>query len=90
MRELLAVGHDTSLTYTLMKWSVLYRDAATVLVTEAIPRLVALASPEPCVLSWAEQAIAGDKSALVPLHDWLEEHGRPGMDDVRMVFFFDN
>lgn len=67
-----------------------YHDLCRELTQRTIPGLLLLCSTDERVKAWAEEAMAGDKSTLIPLHDWLEEHGRPGLDDVRMVFWFDN
>jgi hypothetical protein len=37
-----------------------------------------------------QSILAGDKSALGALDDWLLERGCLSLDDVRMVFWFDN
>jgi hypothetical protein len=89
VREL-ALGNDARELFIHTSWAVPYRRAAEEFVTDTIPRLLALAAPEPCALAMAELALAGEKTALLPLRDWLEENDRPGLDDVRMVFFFDN
>ena len=34
--------------------------------------------------------LGGDKRGLAPLSDWLQDHGLPSLDDVRMTFWFDN
>lgn len=86
----LVMGNDTQELYVRTQWVVSYYKVAEEFVTEAIPRLLALASPHPDVLTMAKLAVAGEKTALSPLQDWLQEHDRPGLDDVRMVFCFDN
>jgi hypothetical protein len=86
----LALGNDTTDLHVHMEWQVPYYKAAEEFVTEAIPRLLALASPHPDVLTMANLALSGEKTALSPLQDWLQEHDRPGLDDVRIVFCFDN
>jgi hypothetical protein len=86
----LALNNDTTNLYVRTSWAVPYYKAAEEFITETIPRLLALASPHPDVLTMANLAIAGEKTALSPLQDWLQEHDRPGLDDVRMVFCFDN
>jgi hypothetical protein len=89
VREL-SLGNDVTELYVETKWDIPYREVTKEFVTETIPRLLALASPHPDVLTMANLAIAGEKTALSPLQDWLQEHERPGLDDVRMVFCFDN
>jgi|GEM_PF-3818204 len=86
----LDLGNAAEELYVRMNWAVPYHKAAEEFVTETIPRLLALVSPEPDVFTMAKLAIAGEKTALMPLQDWLQEHDRPSLDDVRIVFFFDN
>ncbi len=86
----LKLGNDTQELCVRTKWEVPYYKAAEEFVTETIPRLLALASPHSDVLTMANLALAGEKNALLPLQDWLEENERPGLDDVRIVFCFDN
>jgi hypothetical protein len=66
LQRMIEEGLDTAGTFISASWRVRYHEAAEDFVTVTIPRLLALASPEPCVLAWAEQAIAGDKTALIP------------------------
>lgn len=89
VREL-GMGNDVTELYVETKWEIPYREVAKEFVTETIPRLLALASPHPDVLTMANLSLAGEKTALSPLQDWLQEHNRPGLDDVRIVFCFDN
>lgn len=59
-------------------------------VQRTLPSLLKLAVPDGQHLPFEAAAIVGDGQAIAVLSDWLEERHGLSLDDVRMVFWFDN
>lgn len=76
---------------TEVTWRERVSDTTGELWGRTVPALFCLITAEPQALSLFDQANTGnDPDSVYVLDDWLEEHGMPKLDDVRMVFFFDN
>ena len=79
--------------YTEVEWADTHANSCGNFLETVVPSLLDLIVPEGRraeARQFLPGILGGDKRGLAPLSDWLQDHGLPSLDDVRMTFWFDN
>ena len=85
--------NDAVSCYTEVEWGETCVESTSRLWDTTIPALLALIVPAaqmPEASTFLEAVRKGDTAAARVLSDWLEDKSLPSLDDIRLVFWFDN